>query len=178
MKSDARRQAREHRKTLGSAFNPHSLVTHFPMIKTADIIAGFAPIGDEIDVWPLLNHLYEIGHEVCLPVTPEAAGPLKFHRWIPGIEMKKDRFGVSFPTQADEMIPNFVLVPLLAFTSHGTRLGYGGGFYDRTLESLRAKGEIFACGVAYAGQEIADLPVGKHDQPLDGILTESVFRKF
>ena len=76
------------------------------------------------------------------------------------------------------MSPDFLFVPLLAFTARGQRLGYGGGFYDRTLNQLRAKGEVFACGVAYAGQEVSVLPTDDHDERLDGVLTEAEFRKF
>jgi len=69
-------------------------------------------------------------------------------------------------------------VPLLAFTQHGERLGYGGGFYDRTLAALKAKQDVFACGVAYAAQEAAVLPTDQYDHKLDGILTEQFFKAF
>ena len=71
-----------------------------------------------------------------------------------------------------------MLVPLLAFTQYGERLGYGGGFYDRTLAALKAHHDIFACGVAYAGQEAASLPTDEHDHRLDGILTQAYFKAF
>jgi len=81
-----------------------------------------------------------------------------------------------------KIAPTLILLPLLAFTPRGDRLGYGGGYYDRTLANLRAKtraeGEIFACGVAYAGQEVDTLPTDDHDERLDGILTEDGFRRF
>ena len=92
--------------------------------------------------------------------------------------MAKDNYGVSYPVQDEMLTPTLVLVPLLAFTPDGRRLGYGGGYYDRTLAKLRAEGEVFACGVAYAGQEVPDLPTDDHDEPLDGILTEKYFRLF
>lgn len=92
--------------------------------------------------------------------------------------MRTDRYGVSYPAKGETLTPQVVLVPLLAFTAAGQRLGYGGGYYDRTLSGLRSQGDVFACGVAYAGQEVADLPTDKHDADLDGILTEKEFRTF
>jgi len=92
--------------------------------------------------------------------------------------METDRYGVAFPAHGTALTPSLILVPLLAFTKRGERLGYGGGYYDRTLQALRSKGEVFACGVAYAGQEVESLPTDVHDERLDGILTETGFKAF
>ena len=92
--------------------------------------------------------------------------------------MATDRYGVSFPAAGQTLTPQFILVPLLAFTPNGDRLGYGGGYYDRTLAALRSDGAVFACGVAFAGQEVAELPTDAHDAKLDGILTETGFKAF
>lgn len=92
--------------------------------------------------------------------------------------MTTDQYGVSYPVQGEPLTPQLILVPLLAFTSQGERLGYGGGFYDRTLSQARATSEVFACGVAYAGQETPKLPTDEYDQRLDGMLTELDFRTF
>ncbi len=81
------------------------------------------------------------------------------------------------PAEAPEIFPDIVFVPLLAFNSEGERLGYGGGFYDRTLAKLRKTKEIFACGIAFSGQETNYIPTDKFDEKLDGILTESYFRE-
>lgn len=178
MKADVRKRARLRRARLGAAFDPSSLIANFPGNIDFKIIAGFAPIRDEIDVWPLLHHLHGAGLKICLPVTPNRPAPLSFRNWEPGIDLSKDHYGISYPTSGKTLTPDFILLPLLAFTPQGARLGYGGGYYDRTLELLRGEGEVFACGVGYAGQEIDDLPVGDHDQYLDGILTETGFRKF
>lgn len=145
---------------------------------TADIIAGFSPIGHEIDVWPLLRALQKQGHRMTLPVVTGSDQPLEFREWSPKCEMAADQYGVSYPAAGQALIPQLILVPLLAFTSNGDRLGYGGGYYDRTLASLRSGGEVFACGVAYAGQEVAELPTDPHDAKLDGILTEIGFKAF
>jgi len=183
MKSKARHAARLKRETLVDSTAGSALIDFFPYHLTQESIAGFAPIGDEIDLWPLLEHLNDKGRQICLPVTPPAKGPLSFRNWQPGCVMQTDRYGVKFPAQGATVTPSFVLVPLLAFTATGKRLGYGGGYYDRTLAYLRAqanaqKNRIWACGVAYAGQEIDDLPTDIYDQTLDGILTETGFRTF
>ena len=142
------------------------------------MIAGFASTGDEIDLWPLLHHLHQDGRQLALPVVTAPNTPLEFRQWTPHCEMATDRYGIAFPKRGKAITPTLILVPLLAFTATGDRLGYGGGYYDRTLAKLRAEGDIFACGVAYAGQEAAFIPTDAHDERLDGILTEDGFRPF
>ena len=180
--TDQKRQARQTARQLRAALsNDHaaaSLIQNFFHDLTHLVVAGFAPIGDEIDLWPLLNHLHECSHQIVLPVVTAPDTPLTFRRWTPETQMQTDRYGVSFPAAGNTLTPTFLLVPLLAFTTRGERLGYGGGYYDRTLAALRVDGEVFACGVAYAGQEVADLPTDAHDAKLDGILTEKEFRTF
>ncbi len=175
-----RRMAREARAALFDPQVGQKLVDLFPHDPAHTLIAGFAPIGDEIDIWPLLHHLHEQGRQIVLPVVTAPAVPLIFRRWTPDTAMETDRYGVSYPAQGEPLTPTCVLVPLLAFTRGGERLGYGGGYYDRTLAELRAglrlQSELFACGVAYAGQEVADLPTDDYDERLDGILTEKEFR--
>ena len=141
-------------------------------------LAGFTPIKDEINIWPLLTLLHQNGQRIALPVVINAGKPLIFREWTPGCDMETDRYGVSFPKRGETLTPQIVLVPLLAFTARGERLGYGGGYYDRTLAALRNTGEVFACGVAYAGQEVEHLPTDAHDAKLDGVLTETGFRTF
>ncbi len=146
-------------------------------ILNASTLAGFSPIRDEIDIWPLLSALQNDGRRIGLPVVTGAKESLVFREWTPDCPMETDRFGVSIPAANKPMSPRLILVPLLAFTARGERLGYGGGYYDRTLAALRAQSEIFACGVAYAGQEVDTLPTDEHDERLDGILTEDGFRR-
>ena len=137
------------------------------------IFAGYMPIGSEIDCLPLLNRLAAAGVPVCLPVVAAPNAPLIFRRWLPDDPLVTGSFGISEPTEAaQELSPQAVLVPMLAFDREGHRLGYGGGYYDRTLKALRAAGEVLAIGVAFAGQLRDKLPVADDDQPLDWILTE------
>jgi 5-formyltetrahydrofolate cyclo-ligase len=177
-KINARTEAKSIRRNLVEASAAFKLISHFPETLERPVIAGFAPLGDEIDIWPLLKHLHQHGSQICLPVTPDGTGPLSFRKWSPDSPMETDRYGVAYPVSGPLLTPKLVLVPLLAFTRHGDRLGYGGGYYDRTLQTLRQAGEVFACGVAYAGQEMERLPTDAHDERLDGILTETRFKAF
>lgn len=133
----------------------------------------------EIDIRPLMLALHGSGHKLALPCTPRVGNPLVFRTWLPAHPLKKGSFKTRepFPNQP-EIFPSLMFVPLLAFTVSGERLGYGGGFYDRTIAALKAQGDVFACGVAYAAQEAATLPTDEYDQKLDGILTETGYRTF
>ncbi len=138
-----------------------------------NIIAGYMPIGSELDCLPLLNRLVATGVPVCLPVVANPDAPLIFRRWLPDDPLVTGTFGISEPTPAaQEVSPRALLVPMLAFDRQGHRLGYGGGYYDRTLQALRAAGDVVAIGVAFAGQLRDKVPVAAGDQPLDWILTE------
>jgi len=115
---------------------------------------------------------------VGVPVIQDAGLPLLFSRWEPDATMTEGPFGAQIPEQDDFFEPEIVIVPLVAFDGQGGRLGYGGGFYDRTLEQLRAKRATLAIGFAYAAQEAGDLPLEGTDQPLDMIVTERDVRQF
>ena len=134
-------------------------------------LSGFMPIRTEIDPTPAMTEATAHG-EVGVPVIEAAAQPLKFARWVPDMAMVKGAFGAAIPQDPVFFEPEILIVPLLAFNRSGGRLGYGGGFYDRTLEMLRAKRPTLAIGFAFAGQEVDDLPLEETDQPLDLIVTE------
>jgi 5-formyltetrahydrofolate cyclo-ligase len=136
-------------------------------------VAGYWPMGDELDPRPLLLALAKRGHPVCLPVVARTAQPLVFRAWAPGDPLVAARFGTQVPAEsATEVVPDLLLVPLLGFDRRGYRVGYGGGFYDRTLQALRAVGRVRAVGLAYAGQEAEAVPTEPVDQPLDALVTE------
>jgi len=131
------------------------------------------PMGDELDVRPLLARLHFAGHAVGLPVMAKKAHPLAFRRWRPGDKLVPGGYGTSIPApDKPEVEPTVLFCPLLAFDRQGYRIGYGGGFYDRTLEALRATAPRLAIGLAFAGQEVAAIPRDEHDQRLDWIVTE------
>jgi len=138
-------------------------------------VAAYWPMGDELDPRPLMHRLHGAGWALALPAMQGAGKPLVFRQWAPGEALVSAGFGTQVPDPSvPELTPGVVLVPMLAFDRAGYRLGYGGGFYDRTLEQLRAgDAQTLALGLAYAGQEVADALAGAHDQPLDGVVTEA-----
>jgi 5-formyltetrahydrofolate cyclo-ligase len=133
------------------------------------VLAGYMAMRSEIDPLPVMA---AHGGPVCVPVIVGKGQPLAFRAWSPGCVMVDGAFGARIPEAGDWLVPQVLIVPLVAFDASGFRLGYGGGFYDRTLERLRAAGEVLAIGFAYAAQEMADLPLEPTDQPLDLIVTE------
>jgi 5-formyltetrahydrofolate cyclo-ligase len=137
--------------------------------RPGSVIAGFWPMGCEIDTRPLLEALLARGHAISLPVTPPRGHPLTFRPWSPDTAMARGPMGTQHPANGPEITPDWLLVPLLAFDRSGARLGYGGGYYDRTLALL---GGAMAIGVAYAAQEISHVPTGPHDIRLHAIATE------
>ena len=138
------------------------------------VIGGYWPMRDELDVTPLLRHLHERGHVCLLPVVIERGVPLVFRTWSPGTPLVRGPFGVQEPGgDCPEARPEIVLVPVLAFDRSGHRLGYGAGYYDRTLRALRRTGPVLAVGIAYEGQSIATVPHDQTDEPLDWVVTEA-----
>ena len=136
--------------------------------RPGQVVSGFWPLEGEIDVRPLLLALAGRGHVVALPDTPVRGEALTFHRWRPGSRLIPGRFGTLRP-ECDPLVPDVLLVPLLAFDRAGHRLGYGAGYYDRTLDALTERRTI---GCAFAAQEVETVPVEAHDRRLDAIATE------
>ena len=138
------------------------------------VVAGFWPIQDEIDIRPLLSALHERGHPIALPVTGRRGETLVFRLWEPGVPLLPGRFGTSHPSGA-VVTPDVFLIPLLAFDRLGNRLGYGGGFYDRTLALLP---QALRIGCAFAAQELDSVPQGPYDQRLHAVVTEAGLIEF
>jgi len=136
------------------------------------VISAYMPIRTEIDVLPTMTALHQLGHRICVPVIDKLGLPLTFREWTPDVEMIKGPFGAKVPATGDWLVPDVLMVPLVTFDQQGYRLGYGGGFYDRTLELLRSKLPTVAVGYAYAGQE-GEVPIESTDQRLDAIVTNS-----
>lgn len=134
-------------------------------------LAGYMSMRTEIDPTSAMEEAAAHG-PVGVPVIIAAGQPLKFRQWEPDSTMIKGDFGALIPQLGDWITPQIVVVPLVAFDTRGGRLGYGGGFYDRTLEKLRASRPTMAIGFAYAAQEDENLPLEPTDQPLDLIVTE------
>jgi 5-formyltetrahydrofolate cyclo-ligase len=134
-------------------------------------LAGYMPIRTEINPLHAMAEAAAWG-PVGVPVIQAEAQPLKFSRWEPDGEMIDGPFGARIPAQANFFDPEILIVPLVAFDLKGGRLGYGGGFYDRTLEKLRANRATLAIGFAFEAQMADDLPLEPTDQPLDMMVTE------
>ncbi|MGO9672966.1 MAG: 5-formyltetrahydrofolate cyclo-ligase [Methylocella sp.] len=137
------------------------------------IVAAYFSLRDEASTMPLLETLSEAGVLTALPITGARGTALVFRLWRPGDALVEGRMGISEPSPAAaEVAPDLLFVPLAAFDRTGHRIGYGAGYYDRTLAALRARKKITAVGVAYAAQETAKIPHESHDQRLDFVLTE------
>lgn len=135
-------------------------------------IAGYMAIRTEIDPLAAMAEAAAYG-PVGVPVIEAEGQPLRFALWEPDCQMVDGAFGARIPADVAYMEPEILIVPLVAFSRGGGRLGYGGGFYDRTLEQLRARRGTLAIGFAFSAQEMPDLPLEATDQPLDMIVTES-----
>jgi 5-formyltetrahydrofolate cyclo-ligase len=148
-----------------------------PMVEGA-VVAGFHPRADEFDVLPLLARLRDMGHAIALPVVAAKAQPLQFRLWMKGEALVPAVMGIRVPAETAAVVePDVLFVPLLEFDSHGYRLGYGGGFYDRTIARLRALKPVLTIGVGFAGQEVDEVPHDGHDMALDWLLTEDGLRR-
>ena len=145
-----------------------------PDVGTAPgIVSGFIPYKSEITPIPMLERLNREGWLTCLPIVIAMEEPLVFRAWAPGQPLVPGAWDIPVPLEAAaEVEPDVLLVPMLAFDRKGFRLGYGGGFYDRTLEKLRALKKVVAIGVAYHAQMVDEVPLGLYDAPLDYVMTE------
>ncbi|MEM6669163.1 MAG: 5-formyltetrahydrofolate cyclo-ligase [Pseudomonadota bacterium] len=179
LKGAARRRAFAARKAAKAA-NPFAaaqardaFLGHVVVDAKASVVAGYRPIRTELDPTPLMEALHAGGVTLCVPVIEGEGQPLSFREWRPGCAMVEGAFGAEVPADGAWLEPDLLIAPLVAWSRDGWRLGYGGGFYDRTLERLRGKRPTRAFGYAYAAQELQDLPTEPTDQRLDGIVTET-----
>jgi 5-formyltetrahydrofolate cyclo-ligase len=132
-------------------------------------LSGYMPMRTEIDPLPAMAaHQGPVG----VPVIIGKGLPLRFREWTPGCRMVEGTFKAMIPEEGAWVEPQVLIVPLLAFDARGYRLGYGGGFYDRTLEGLRARGPVLAVGFAFAAQEVPEVPIEPTDQRLNAVVTE------
>ena len=144
----------------------------------APVIAAYLPIRSELSPLPLVGALAEAGMITAMPVTPSPGNPLSFRAWSPGDALADGPYNTKQPPPDwPDITPDVILAPMLAFDGSCWRLGYGGGFYDRTLAGIRGAGRsVVALGVAYDGQYVEAVPTGPFDMKLDGVLTPSGLR--
>jgi len=148
-------------------------------LPAAATVSAYVAIGDELDPAPLVDALRSRGHSIALPRVAGKSKPLAFHLYAPGAKLVPGVFGLSQPAPDwPQVVPDVLVVPLLAFDDEGNQLGYGAGFYDRTLSNLRAHHKVLAVGYAFAGQEAPEVPHHDGDEKLDWVVTEDGARKF
>ena len=145
------------------------ILADYLAVKRGKVLSGYMPMRTEIDPLPAMAaHQGPVG----VPVIMAKATPLRFREWSPGCRLVEGAFKALIPEDGAWVEPQVLIVPLLAWDARGSRLGYGGGFYDRTLERLRARGPVLAVGFAFAAQEVETVPTDAFDQRLDAVVTE------
>ena len=146
-------------------------------VSSCTVVSAYSPMGSELDPGPLIRRLQDAGARLALPVVIAKAAPLVFREAGDPALHEPDAAGIRAPPLSSPVLrPDLVLAPLLAFDASGWRLGYGGGYYDRTLAALRASGPVLVVGLAFALQEVEHVPHGPKDERLDAILTERGYR--
>ena len=181
-KAEARRAAATRRKAVHEgpdgparqeAALAHLRAALAPLGRVA--LSGYLPIRSEIDPRPVMAaHAGPVG----VPVIEGAGRPLAFRVWTPNCALIPGPFGAMVPEAGAALIPQVLIVPLLAWDARGYRLGYGGGFYDRSLAALRAAGPVSAIGLAYGAQHVDAVPIDAFDQRLDAVVTEEGIRRW
>ena len=177
-KAELRREAIGRRDALPAAERALAAETiaarAFPVaVKPGAIVAGFMPMKSEINPLPLLRKLAAAGARLALPVVAGQGKPLIMRAWAFGEPLAAGVWGIREPEpSAPAVVPDILIVPLLAFDRAGQRIGYGAGYYDLTLAALRARQAVVAIGGGFGAQEIAAVPATPRDEPLDIVLTE------
>ncbi|MCY4542475.1 MAG: 5-formyltetrahydrofolate cyclo-ligase [Rhodobacteraceae bacterium] len=175
-KEIARNNARLRRKLAWSPEHEAQACDHLLQVLDRlgrdSMVACYLPIHTELSPLQVLERCATAGRPTCLPVVKGPRTALEFQTWKPGDILAAGAFDTLIPVIGREVVPEVLVVPLLAFDSACYRLGYGGGFYDRTLQQLRASGKATAIGLAFSEQQVDKLPQGPHDQRLDMVVTE------
>ena len=184
-KAELRKTAKEVRKQAAARhgvkaaehFARHGL--DFAGVRAPAIVSGYMPIGDEANISGLMARLAQEGFRIALPVMVGKGKPLQFRCWSPGDVLDEGQWRIREPGDTAEVVaPDVMLCPLLAYDDAGYRLGYGGGFYDRSLAEIRATKPVITVGIAFDEQKVDVVPRDAYDQRLDWIFTPSGVRKF
>jgi 5-formyltetrahydrofolate cyclo-ligase len=177
-KTELRREAMSRRDALPAdarkAAAEAIAMRKFPLaIMPGMIVSGFMPLTSEFDPQPLMRKLTEKSARLALPVLVGRGKPLIMREWSFGEPLSAGVWGIREPEpEAAEVEPDILLVPLLAFDRAGSRIGYGGGYYDRTIAQLRGRKAVVAVGLAFAAQEVSAVPITQGDERLNLVLTE------
>ncbi|MCX7310972.1 MAG: 5-formyltetrahydrofolate cyclo-ligase [Alphaproteobacteria bacterium] len=177
LKADLRKTALARRDALPAAERQAAAEAiasrRFPLPAAGKIVSGFSPLKSEINPLPLMRKLADAGARLALPVVAGRGLPLIMRAYAFGQELNAGVWGIREPKDdAPELDPDILIVPLAAFDRRGNRIGYGAGYYDRTIRRLRSIKPVVAVGIAYAAQEVAEVPTTSRDETLDLVLTE------
>ncbi|GAB1392011.1 5-formyltetrahydrofolate cyclo-ligase [Rhodocyclaceae bacterium] len=138
---------------------------------------GFCwPIRAEVDCRPVVSRLLAAGWQAAMPVVVERDAPMRFRAWTPEVAMGQDPYGIPVPLSAEVPVPTVLLLPLVAFDTAGYRLGYGGGYFDRTLADCTVR--PLTLGIGYAMSRVDSIHPAVHDIPLHAVVTESGVQEF
>lgn len=154
------------------------LTSYLKQQDQALVIAAYMPIRTEVSPLPSMKRMAMRGRRICVPVIVGEGRPLEFHEWAQDCEMIDGPFGASVPKNGAILIPDIIITPLVAFDPSGYRLGYGGGFYDRSFEQISEQKKIKAIGFAYSEQELMIVPREDTDYKLDAVITEKGILSF
>ena len=178
LKSDLRKTAFARRDALPPAERQAAAeaiaARPFPLaVSPGVIVSGFSPLKTEINPLPLMRQLAAAGAQLALPVVAGRGKPLIMRSYAFGQALNEGVWGIREPKDdAPEVDPDILIVPLAAFDRRGHRIGYGAGYYDMTIHRLRSLKSVVAVGIAYAAQEVSEVPVTARDERLDLVLTE------
>lgn len=159
---------------LSAGLEQHLAALLLPL--AAQTLAFCAPVRGEFDVRPLASRLIRLGWRAAMPVVEAVGAPMRFHAWTPASKMGTDRYDIPIPRNTEVVVPDIVLLPLLAFDAQGFRLGYGGGYFDRTLAAMVPRPQ--AIGVGFELGLAPDIRPQPHDIPLAAVVTEKGVLRF
>ena len=155
-----------------------NLIGQLALYRDAQIISAYMPIRTELSPIATMTILHGQEKRICVPVIQGDGLPLLFQEWTPDVEMIDGPFGASVPAAGEFLDPDVLIAPLLAFDRKGYRLGYGGGFYDRSFAALSAKKPVIGVGFAYSAQEVKRVPTEPTDHKLNAMVTETDVLRF
>ncbi len=166
----------DERRKIAAQKAARNFINNFTL-KNEDIIAAYYPIGSELDIRPLIKILRKKNLRLCLPTVVKKDNALIFRHWKEGAKLTKDLYNIPTPDENSEQLePNIIITPLIAFDKNGNRLGYGKGYYDRTIANMQKRALII--GYAYAMQEVENIKYQQHDKGLDYLVSEKEVRRF
>ncbi len=148
---------------------------HVALPPAGTVISGYIPVNNEIDVMPLMAELVARGYRCAVPYNMEREQVLSFLEWTPDTVLQRGLYNIPQPdpAKAEVLVPNLLIVPMVAFDAECSRIGYGSGYFDRTFAHLAKIQKFRAIGVAFEAQKYDRVPVDRYDYRLDAVITET-----